>query len=302
MFLEMRREAVDRGIAPFSEHKTMTSYEKRGVSKRYSYYSLPENCETVLFPGCTFTGTRPDTLKLLFSHLKKAVPSLGIVLDCCCKPSHDLGKADFFQKMFSEMKQFLVAHGIKKIITTCPNCHIIFKNYGNPLKVEIVYETLLNTKLPTINQAKKLPAVSVHDPCVLRRESSIQNAVRELALAKGFKIEEMPHHRNNTYCCGEGGTVGFVMKELSNQWGNLRVHEADGRRLLTYCAGCAGFLNKKIPTDHIIDAIFNPKATLNGKGKVAKAPWTYLNRIRIKHYIKKNFTAAVTRERTLMKP
>ncbi|MEZ4578187.1 MAG: hypothetical protein R2875_09300 [Desulfobacterales bacterium] len=61
MFIEMRREAVDRGAAPLPAHKGIMAYEQRGISERYSWYSLPEGCDTVLFPGCTFAGTRMDT-------------------------------------------------------------------------------------------------------------------------------------------------------------------------------------------------------------------------------------------------
>ena len=135
MFLEMRRKAVDEEAAPFPEHKTMLAYEKRGTSKRYSWYSLPENCDTVLFPGCTLTGTRPDTTMDLYEHLKKDNPCLGIVLDCCCKPSHDLGRQEFFIEMLSDMKSYLIAHGIKTIMTACPNCYKVFNQYGTPLQV-----------------------------------------------------------------------------------------------------------------------------------------------------------------------
>ena len=51
LFLEMRRAAVSKGIAPFPEHKMLLDYEKRGTSETYSYYALPEGCQTDFFPG-----------------------------------------------------------------------------------------------------------------------------------------------------------------------------------------------------------------------------------------------------------
>jgi uncharacterized membrane protein YdjX (TVP38/TMEM64 family) len=297
MFLEIRREAVEQGTAPFPEHNTILAYEKRGTSKRYSWYSLPEGCRTVLFPGCTLTGTRPATTIELYEHLKQDDPALGIVLDCCCKPSHDLGRQEFFNEMFSEMKSYLIDHGIKTIITACPNCYKVFKQYGDPLKVTSAYEILAASGIPEITSSNKMPAIFIHDPCVLRKETTIQDAVRQLADARGFEISEMPHSREKTLCCGEGGSVAFVSEKLSSKWGELRKKETSANRLLTYCAGCAGSLNKIIPTDHILDSIFAPEAFVAGKLKAAKAPWTYLNRIKVKYFLKKKHPAPVMRER-----
>jgi L-lactate utilization protein LutB len=51
MFMEMRREKMRRDPLGYPEHAGYLAYEKRGTSKRFSYYSLPENCDTVFFPG-----------------------------------------------------------------------------------------------------------------------------------------------------------------------------------------------------------------------------------------------------------
>jgi uncharacterized membrane protein YdjX (TVP38/TMEM64 family) len=88
-----------------------------------------------------------------------------------------------------------------------------------------------------------------------------------------------------------------VAPELATTWGDLRHKEAGRRRLLTCCAGCASFLNRKIPTDHILDAIVHPEAVAAGKRKATKSPLTYLNRLRLKRYLQKYHPGDVTRER-----
>jgi uncharacterized membrane protein YdjX (TVP38/TMEM64 family)/Fe-S oxidoreductase len=301
MFLEMRREAVDRGVAPLPAHKGIMAYEQRGISKKYSWYSLPTNCNTVFFPGCTFAGTRMDTTIALYEHLKTRVPEMGIVLDCCCKPSHDLGRDDFFHEVFTEMSSWLTSYGVHNVIVACPNCYKVFKAYGDPLTVTSIYEFLCKNGLPKTVGANTGAAasktISIHDPCVLRKEGAIQAAVRDLAATIGFSVKEMPHSGEKTLCCGEGGAVGFMAPEFASKWGDLRREEAGDRRLLAYCAGCAGFLNKKTPTDHILDAIVHPEAVAAGKRKATKAPLTYFNRIRLKRYLQKHHAGAVTRER-----
>ena len=51
MFLEMRREAVRNGSGDYPEHAGIVGYEKRGTSKKFSYYTLPKGCDTIFFPG-----------------------------------------------------------------------------------------------------------------------------------------------------------------------------------------------------------------------------------------------------------
>ncbi len=296
MFLQMRVETVRRGIGDYPEHNTIIGYEKRGTSKRYTYYSFPQFCDTIFFPGCTLSGTRADKVKKIFDYIKQKIPTAGIVMDCCTKPSHDLGRLEYFSKMFNEMKDYLVGNNIKNVIVACPNCYKVFKNYGIELNVTTIYEFMAEHGLP--DEIKVSGNVSVHDSCAVRFEESIHIAVRELVKKMGLKIEEMPHSSRKTVCCGEGGSVGFISQDFAKTWGMIRKNEADGRRLVTYCAGCANFLDSMTPTSHVIDLVFETEKAISGKAKVSKPPITYLNRLRLKKYFRKELNGAVTRERT----
>lgn len=298
LFLEMRRETVSRGYGDYPEHAPVLGYEQRGTSKRYTYYALPEGCDTIFFPGCTLPATRPETTLKLYERMREEIPSLGIVLDCCTKPSHDLGRQKYFLAMFNEMKHFLVQHGIKNILVACPNCYKVFKTYGGEIAVATVYEFLAEHS-PLIS-AQVSATVTIHDPCAVRFDASIHAAVRTLAAKQGLAIEEMPHHGTEALCCGEGGSVGFLSPDLARRWGALRKKEAGQRKVITYCAGCANSLDPHMTTMHILDVAFEPEATFAGKAKVSKAPFTYLNRLKLKRRLKKSVAAAVTRERTFV--
>lgn len=297
MFLEMRRAAVMRGAGDFPEHAGILGYEKRGTSPKYTYYGLPDGCSTVFFPGCTLPGTRPERTKEVFLLLKKAIPTLGIVLDCCAKPSHDLGRTGCFTAVFGEMRRFLLDHGVKKVIVACPNCHKVFSRYGSEIEVETVYELMARNRLSAGNGA--VGKVTIHDPCALREHETTHRAVRDLVKGQGLQTEEMAHSGKLTLCCGEGGSVGFLSPELSKKWGMLRKDEAAGRRIITYCAGCATYLGALTPTSHVLDLLFEPQATMEGTVKAAKAPFTYRNRIRLKKEFKKLVDARGHRERPL---
>ncbi|HMK60464.1 MAG TPA: VTT domain-containing protein [Dissulfurispiraceae bacterium] len=295
MFLEMRREASERGKADYSEHAQICGYEKRGVSKRYTYYSLPVGCDTVFFPGCTLTGTRSSKVLMTYNLLKKSIPSLGIVLDCCTKPSHDLGRTGYFNAMFGELRGYLLDHGIKEVLVACPNCYKVFKRYGKGLDVKAVYQILADGSL--IEADKLCGSVTIHDPCAVRFENDIHSSVRTIVSSMGLAIEEMPHRGENTYCCGEGGSVGFMSPDLAQNWGKLRKEEIGGKRVVTYCAGCANYLGRLAPTSHILDLIFEPAATMDGRAVVDKPPLTYWKRLSLKRRLK-DAPAAATRERT----
>jgi Fe-S oxidoreductase len=298
MFLEMRREAVRQGTGDLQGHAGILKYEKRGTSQRYTYYALPENCNTVFFPGCTLPGTRPDKTIRLYEYMKTQIPTLGIVLDCCTKPSHDLGRETYFNAMFGEMRAFLVKNNIRNVYVACPNCYKVFSRYGEALSVETVYEFLAKNDLPSKKQIHQ--AVSIHDPCAVRFEEQIHSAVRELVGKQGLTIHEMPHHGKKTICCGEGGAGGFLTCDLASCWGLLRKKETGGKRMITYCAGCTHSLDLISPTIHILDLLFEPEAALAGKVRVFRSPFTYLNRIKLKSRLKKTVNALVARERTFV--
>jgi len=57
-------------------------------------------------------------------------------------------------------------------------------------------------------------------------------------------------------------------------------------------------LSRVAPTDHLADLLFDPERTLAGKARVSKAPFTYLNRLRLKKHLQRQAGRAQTRERT----
>jgi Fe-S oxidoreductase len=295
MFQEMRREAVSLDQEEISEYQALLNYEKRGISKRYTWYGLPRGCDTVLFPGCALPGTRPETVLNLFEHLRQSNPNLGIVLDCCTKPSLDLGRQGYFQTLFREMTAYLLDQGVRNVWVACPNCYRVFKENEGELKVKTVYEVLAENGLSKTGNVSA--AITIHDPCAVRFEAHIQDVVRCLVERKGLALREMSHNRQTTLCCGEGGAVGFSSPDLAQNWSALRKEETRGLRMITYCAGCVNHLNPISPTSHVLDLLFQPQGTLAGKIKSSRPPMTYWNRIRVKHWFRKNVEAVTTRER-----
>lgn len=293
LFLEMRREAVDRGYGSFPEHKGLLGYERTGLSKRFSWYGLPQGCTTIFFPGCALPGTRPAATRAVYEKLQEGIPALGLILDCCAKPSHDLGRQQFFGEMFNEMVAWLGAQGVQRVLVACPNCYKVFSEYAPQFQTETVYERLAEL-MPACAAPDCSDPVTIHDPCVVRFAAAPQEAARRLLSGTGRRIEEMAHTRTKALCCGEGGTVGALAPDLAEGWGTQRAAEAAGRQVITYCAGCANHLGKRLQVRHLLDVLFDTPRPSSG-------PLTYLNRLRLKSRFKQIVPAVVSRERDLAK-
>lgn len=295
-FLELRRQFVESGQFHESVYGSILGYEKCGTSPLFSWYGLPEGCDTVFFPGCTLPGTSPEVTLGLFQDLRKTIPALGMVLDCCTKPSHDLGRQAHFNAVFGELVDYLVGHGVKRVLVACPNCYKIFRQYGNGLSVCTVYETIhangFKARIP--NNGLE---VSVHDPCTVRSETQVHQAVRGLLSRLGITVVEMKHRGRHTLCCGEGGMVGFVKPSLAEGWANIREQETANRTMVAYCAGCTGFLGRVAQTVHIADLLYRPEMALNGNLKVPRPPFTYLNRLLLKKRMKRELKPQTSRTR-----
>jgi len=282
MFLAMRRQLVADGQGNLEQHETIRAYEKRGSSALFSWYYFPSGCETILFPGCALPGSYSTTLVSLFAVLQEMIPGIGLVFDCCTKPSHDLGEQEHFQSMFDELCQILQHHGVKKVLVACPNCHRIFSKYGKMFEVETVYELLAGSGSIGRWHGKE---ITIHDPCGVRNIKSVQDSVRILLKQQGLTIREMKHNRKKSFCCGEGGSAGFMRSDFAKKWTAKRVHEAEGRSIVSYCAGCTHFLENSAETFHILDLLLAPEASLQKKRWISKAYFIYWNR----YWLKKKF-------------
>lgn len=285
LFLEMRRAAVAADPGQLKRFRGLRSYESLGTSRLFSCYALPENCKSVFFPGCALPGSRPQLTWNLYRHLQQQIPQLGLVLDCCTKPSHDLGDQPRFSEKFGQLCTTLHQRGIGRVLTACPNCYQVFKMYAPHLEVLTVYEQLDQCGAPRHDRLEG--RVTLHDPCVNRFEPHIHQAARSLLDSSGLHCEEMPNHGRHAFCCGEGGCVMAVAPDLANQWRQQRVRQSQQRLIATYCAGCVEFLQPMTPTVHLLDLLFDPQTTLDGKTASAGSLKRYLNRLWLKNRLKK---------------
>ncbi len=77
-----------------------------------------------------------------------------------------------------------------------------------------------------------------------------------------------------------------------------RKRRTNERLIVTNCAGCTSLLQKMAPTCHIVDLLFwKAQQTLACKARFSRAPFTYINRMRLKRRLQKRSFGNLTRER-----
>ncbi len=281
----MRCRLVEEGRGPLRQHRRILSYEKIGLSPWFQLSAIPENSTAVFFPGCALAGIMPGQVRKLFELLNTRIDRLGIVLSCCAKPSHDLGRADFFARTFNAQIDEWQERGITTVITACPSCHQIFTRYGEGMKVKTIYQ-ILDVQEPG-QRGETGEELCIHDPCSTRFDAEVHQSVRAIAASLGLKVGDLKHQRKRTLCCGEGGSACFVAPDITDQWAEKRAEQAAGRPVLTYCAGCVHFLSGKMTTIHLVDLMLDPEQALAGKAPATRWPFTYLNRLLLKFKLRR---------------
>lgn len=252
-FLAMRQQATAQGLVDLKPYKPWLTYERLGGSVLFRRDQIPANCRTVFFPGCSLPGTRPAATKELFRRLQHHDRSIGLVLDCCGKISHDLGLEKQFNTIFNRLQQRLKTYGITRVLTACPGCSKILKKHGQDIEVHSVYELL--AEQPTSVPEVTLGTVSVHDPCPARFDLAQHKAVRKLIKLTGYRIEELPSSGTVTRCCGQGGIVEGCVPGTVRKEATLIGGEAAERPLVSSCAGCCETLSSVTPTAHVADLL-----------------------------------------------
>jgi heterodisulfide reductase subunit D len=163
----------------------------------------------------------------------------------CC--GHDLllaGDVNGFTGLGLNNVEEFKARGIKKIITSCPECYYTLKvdytKYVEGWSIEVLHIT----EVPEISNlkgtaTKKLKA-AFHDSCKLGRHFKMYDGPRKLLTAvAGAELCEMENNRENSLCCGASPWMfcGSVNKQIQDE--RLRQAGATGADcMVTSCPKC----------------------------------------------------------------
>ncbi len=259
--LEYRERLVAASGGPLPGHRGIQNYIKWGTHPLFTL-SRPDpdtgRARRVFFPGCALPGHSPHLVERAYRHLRSRLPDTGIMLNCCGAPSYFMGEKDVMLRVIRTVARQLEHLGAEEVIVACPHCHQIFGEFLPQFRRRTIYEVLNEVGLPPAARAPQPWTFHIQDACGTRRAPEVHEAVRALVKNLGYTVEEMPHHRERSICCGSGGMVPAVAPELAKKMTEFRLSEAT-RDLVTYCASCRARLAKTgYPTLHLLDLAFNP--------------------------------------------
>jgi Fe-S oxidoreductase len=167
-----------------------------------------------------------------------------------------MGDGVTYKKLEQKNTDLFIKAGVKNLLTNSPHCLNTFCNNYPELtgSVKTIHYTSLLHTLIRQNTLKPLGEVNLkvtyHDPCYLGRYNRIYEEPRQILTSiPGIELVEMDSNKEQSLCCGGGGS-GVFKKPLSQvSFGEIRIREAlktGADVIVTACPYCIRMLNEAI--------------------------------------------------------
>jgi NADPH-dependent glutamate synthase beta subunit-like oxidoreductase len=301
-FMDIRIQKVreNKGKSPMKGHKAIDVHQMLGFSGFFTTSIPAKNggkTKRVFIPGCSLPSYKPELVGKILEHLQDRLPDTGAILKCCGKPTKALGQADAFKKRYAELQAEIDRLGAEEIIVACQSCYVTMQAYSPNQKVRSLWEVLPEIGLPeqAVGIGKDADfRIAVHDSCPTRDVKQIQDGIRAIMNSLGYPVEEPPHTRETTRCCGFGGMVVPANPDLALRVMKRRTAEVKSDVMVTYCAACReSMVHGGKKALHILDLIFGgPWKKDSAYPGLAASPITsWANRYKAKRLIRKTVGA-----------
>ena len=237
--------------------KSLRNHQIISTSPFFTMSKIAKNnkraSKSVFFPGCSLPAYSPRLVLKAYQYLQQKIPEIGIILNCCGKPSRDLGDKDRFQKIFERTLEEFSRLGIEEVVVACLNCHKMYRE-NSDVKLRTIYEIMAEMGLPE-SISRDEQEITIHDSCPARYRPEIRNAVRQIASQMNLRISEMKFKNEVTQCCGAGGCSSMGNTALADRHTKARIAKAKSQ-IVSYCAHCRERFSSYGPSLHILDLIF----------------------------------------------
>ncbi|MGF7060401.1 (Fe-S)-binding protein [Brassicibacter mesophilus] len=215
----------------------------------------------VFIPGCSLPSYNPKLVEATLEYLQEKLPGTGAILKCCGKPTKALGQVEKFKERYGELQAEIDRLGAEEIIVACQSCYLTMSEYSPNQKVTSLWELFPKIGLPEKSKGigkNSDITIAIHDSCPTRNVPAIHDGIRWIMNELGYKVEEPPHTRENTRCCGFGGMIVPANPDLALRIMKRRTAEVQSDYMVTYCAACRESMVKGgKKAIHILDLIFD---------------------------------------------
>jgi len=239
------------------EHNIWGSYRRdRADWAKAGLDALPEEAEIAYFPGCTASYVEQDIAQATACLLDKAgivFTYLGEDEACCGIPMLMAGLWDTWEEIMRHNMSAMAKRGVKTVVTSCPACWLVWKEYyprwAEELGLEYPFEAkhyseLLAEQVRSGDLVFDRPVdmrVTWHDSCHMGRAGGIYEPPRELLRAiPGLELVEMAHNREEGHCCGSVMSL-VADPPAAKRIGDMRlreVEEVEAEAVVTSCPCC----------------------------------------------------------------
>ncbi len=214
--------------------------------------------ELAFFSGCApyfdvfFAGIGVDTVRLCRDSIRLLnfldIEPVVLGNERCC--GHDLlwsGDRENFAALARLNYQEFKDHGVKTIVTTCPECYQALHDFmpeavaGCDLEVVLLIDLLEREIKKGGVSFRPLPRRATYqDPCRLGRMAGRYEGPRELLrMIPGLELAEMASNRQGAICCGNSSFINCDAYSKRIQVERLGEARATGADLLvTACPKC----------------------------------------------------------------
>ena len=242
--------------------------------------AAPAKCESLFFPGCSFLNYGLPLVKAVYDLLHDAGRVDGISLLCCGKILQYEDPSGAMRATFeSQLRDHLVAAGVKRIVAACPNCVGALRPLlaADPatadvqvvaLPAELVdmgYRVDAGVAEAMVRADERVgaegPAVfCVKDSCPDRKTGEFAEALRAI-MPEGM-IVDPEHNRAKSMCCGSRPrTAGNMEGALKCTRMNADEALAAGAgALVSACMSCTFLLStaqRDLPVFHYLELLYD---------------------------------------------
>ena len=223
---------------------------------------IKDEAEVVYFTGCVsayfpMAQQIPIALANIFQTAEVDFTLLGEEEWCCGFPLLGAGLKEMTTEVIEHNMAAIREKGASTIVFACPSCYQMWREYY-PKEFEIFHfaeyavHLLRNGRIPL----KTLDlTVTYHDPCDLGRGANVYEEPRRIIRSlPGVNLVEMPRNREKCACCGGGGNLEMVDRDLSASIAKEKIEEAlntGAQAVVTACQQCVRTMNTYVKRNKI---------------------------------------------------